>query len=290
MPGLRDHLYRIRHQILGEPLNKGRRSRYLWDYLRWHCRDKWGKRPWTITFENGYRSLVKTHPDHDAGERNIWTRNVDWYDTELIRRVLQKGDTVVDAGCNVGNRTWALADLLSGALLIDAGATAVQRTREHVRLNGLPEDRFHVVHKAVGATPGSITFTDLGGASTLNRVLEAGQQAPPGVRTVVLERTTIDNELQRLGMRPAYMKIDVEGQDLPALQGALNTLRSGCVRLVKFEHNAPEPLQPVLDFWKELGWQVFALDRDRISQDRARLERDMNLFAAPMEVFAMLRG
>jgi FkbM family methyltransferase len=290
MPSLRDHLYRIRHHILAEPLNKGRRLHYLLNYLRWHGWAKWRSTPWTITFENGMRSLVKPHPDHDAGEKNIWTRNVDWYDTELIRRVLKPGDTVVDAGCNVGNRTWALADLLGGALMLDAGATAIARTREHRALNGLPEDRYHIVHKAVGATPGTITFTDLGGASTMNRVLEPGQTAPPGVRTVQLERTTIDNELARLGMRPAYMKIDVEGQDLPALQGAIETLRSGCVRLVKFEHNAPEPLQPVLDFWKELVWEVFALDRDRITQDRARLERDMNLFAAPKEVFGALQG
>lgn len=289
MPSLRDHLYRIRRQILAEPLNKGRRLHYLWNYLRWHGRAKWRSTPWTITFENGMRSLVRPFPDHDAGEMNIWTRNVDWYDTELIRSVLKKSDTIVDAGCNVGNRTWALADMLGGALMIDAGATAVERTTEHRDLNGLSADRFIIVHKAVGATPGTVTFTDLGGASTLNRVLEPGQSAPAGARTVTLERTTIDTELKRLGMKPAYMKIDVEGQDLPALQGAIETLRSGCVRLVKFEHNAPEPLQPVLDFWKELGWEVFTLDRDRISQDRARLERDMNLFAAPKEVFATLK-
>ncbi len=284
---LRDHLYRIRHHILLDPVNKGRRLSYLWDYMRWQLRAKYGDRKWTISFDNGLRSYVYPYPDHDAGEMNIWTRNVDFHDTVLVRRVLRKGDRIVDAGCNVGNRTWALADMLGGALLIDAGAAAIARVQENRGLNGLAPEDFITIHKAVGERPGVVRFTDEGGAYTRNRVLEQ-TVAPAQVPVVEVEMTTIDAEVEKLGWRPTYLKIDVEGQDLPALRGALKTLRSGSVRLVKFEHNASEPLPPLLEFFHALDWKVFTLHKGQISVDPLHLAQEMNLFAAPPEVFAGL--
>lgn len=282
---LRDHLYRIRHHILLDPVNKGRRLRYLWNYLRWQAKGKYGKENWIISFENGLRSYVHPFPDHDAGEMNIWTRNVDFHDTAIVRRILRKGDRIVDAGCNVGNRTWALADMLGGALMIDAGAAAMARVQENRALNGLSPTDFITVHKAVGEQPGVVRFTDEGGAYTRNKVVEAGEEKT-AVRIVEVEMTTIDAEVERLGWQPTYLKIDVEGQDLPALKGALRTLRSGNVRLVKFEHNATEPLPPLLAFFHELGWKVFTVHKGRVSDAQQHLEREMNLLASPAEIFA----
>jgi hypothetical protein len=120
-------------------------------------------------------------------------------------------------------------------------------------------------------------------------VLAPGEQVA-GTRTVELELTTLDNELRRLNMRPAYIKIDVEGQDLNALKGALDTLRSGCVRLVKFEHNEGEPLPPIMELFASLGWTVFTLDRrGRITDDARLIATNMNLMAAPPDVLAMLK-
>lgn len=284
----RDHLYRIRTQVLCEPLNRGRRLHYLWNYLRWFGGARYGTKPWTVTFENGMRSLVMPHPDQNAGELNIWTRNNDFHDTELVRRILKPGDHIVDAGCNVGNRTWALADLLGGALLIDAGEVAVRRTRQHLVLNGLDPKRYIILHKAVGAEAGVVRFTDLGGASTLNRALAHGEQSvEPTVEVAV---TTIDAEVAALGWRPTYIKIDVEGHDLAALRGAWNTLRGGSVRLVKFERLASEPLAAFTDLFDELGWTVFALHRDRIVRDPDALAHTLNLFAAPPETVRSLVG
>ena len=103
-----------------------------------------------------------------------------------------------------------------------------------------------------------------------------------------MEVTTIDRELERIGAQPSYIKVDVEGQDLAVLTGALNTMKSGCVRLVKFEHNPSEPLPPLLDLFDGLGWSVFALDRGLPTMDGAIVARSMNLFAAPPEVLRAL--
>ncbi len=266
----------VKREILHDPLNEGKKMNYLWNYFLWHFIYQ-RRKTWVIYFENGFKSLVKPYPDNDSGENNIWTRNVDYYDTMFIRQQLKKGDYIVDAGCNVGNRTLALADLLSGALLIDAGKPAVQRTREHLQLNQLDLNKFIILHKAVGEKPGMIRFTDLGGANTGNKVLETtGEKVP----TIEVEMNTIDNEVITWGHQPSFIKIDVEGQDLNALKGARQTLLSGTVRLVKFEHNHEDALVPLLEFFESIKWGVFALDnKGRPTLDKNYINKNMNLFA-----------
>jgi FkbM family methyltransferase len=280
----KQHLVTIYLSILKEPLNKGRRSHYLKDYLLWNLLYKYAGRRWVIYFENGYRSYVYPFPDHDAGELNIRTRNVDYYDIEFIRRHLNQGDFIVDAGCNVGNRTWAIADIIGGALMIDAGEVAIKRTLENLLLNGLPAEKFCLIRKAVGDSEGVVSFLDLGGANTVNRVI--GQEVEEGVKTCTVEMTTIDKELSIINRAPTFIKTDLEGHDLLALKGAVNTLKGGTVRLVKFEHNQTEPLDPLLSFFEALDWKVFALDRLGKPTDKPRyISQNMNLFAAPKHYY-----
>lgn len=284
---VRRHGKQIWRHVLSEPLNRGKRIALLRNYVDWHLRYKHRGRRWVISFENGLQSHVYPYPDHDAGELNIWTANVDFHDLQLARTVLEKGDFIVDAGCNVGNRTLALADMLSGALLIDAGNVAVQRCRENLRLNGLDEGAFSVLEAAVGDAPGEVLFTDTGGASTANKVV-SDECTTANVRRVSV--TTIDREVERMGRVPAFIKIDVEGQDYSALTGAASTLRSGKVRLVKFERAPEEPLDQFRSFFQNLGWQLFALDRlGRVTNGENVVRDSLNLFAAPPSVYAELQ-
>jgi len=277
---VRAHKRQLVHELFREPLNQGKRAQFFRNYISWHLFHKHLGRRWIVQFDNGYQSYVYSYPDHDAGEVNIWTRNVDWYDIRLIREVISPGDFVVDAGCNVGNRTLAIADLAKGALLIDAGKTAVDRTRENIQLNNLDPTAFQVVHKAVGSKCGSVEFTNLGGASTLNRVVDSSESGD--VETVTIEMTTLDKELNRIGQSPSFIKVDVEGQDLEVLKGTANTIRSGCVKLIKFERNKSEPLEPIKEFFEGFEWGVFALnDKGLITEDKNAINKNMNLFAAP---------
>jgi FkbM family methyltransferase len=276
----KSHLFTIYWSILKEPLNRGRRLHYLQNYLLWNLRYKYAGQRWVIKFENGYRSYVYPFPDHDAGELNIQTRNVDYFDIEFIRKHIRTGDFIVDAGCNVGNRTLAIADLIGGALLIDAGEVAIKRSLENLLLNGLSPENYFLVKKAVGDTTGTVFFSDFGGANTVNRVIS--EKENNAVKTYPVEMTTIDQELSAINRSPSFIKTDLEGHDLLALQGAVNTLRSGTVRLVKFEHNQSEPLEPLLEFFEALSWKVFALDRrGKPTDQEAYIGRNMNLFAAP---------
>ena len=145
-------------------------------------------------------------------------------------------------------------------------------------------NKFIVLHKAVGEKEGVIRFTDLGGASTQNKVVD--EHTGHSEKVVEVEMTTIDKEVAHYNLTPSFIKTDVEGQDLNALKGALNTLKSGSVRIVKFEHIGDNPLQPILQFFDQLKWRVFSLDNmGKPTLEESRMSGELNLFAMPEQAF-----
>src|SRR5690349_17143240 len=131
MNRVKRNIAQIYFEILKEPLNAGRKVKFLTNFFQWKFFHKYRGKRWIIELENGLRSYVYPYPDHDAGEVNIWTRNVDFYELQFVRHHLRRGDFVCDVGCNIGNRTLALADLIGGGMLFDAGAKAVERAKEN---------------------------------------------------------------------------------------------------------------------------------------------------------------
>jgi len=94
----------------------------------------------------------------------------------------------------------------------------VGRIRELLRLNDLG-GRVAIVAKAVGSEPSEqeLLLDEEGG------YVQAAQF--PGTvrgswRKIVLQTTTLDAECGRLGFSPTLLKIDIEGYEWEALQGA----------------------------------------------------------------------
>jgi len=270
--------YRIWRDILREPLNRGQRSKLLARYARWHLWDKPRQRTTTVTLQNGMLSLV--HPDSDSGEANIFTVNVDYNDNAFVRKHLEAGDFIIDAGCNVGNRTLVLADIIGGALLVDANPLCLGRARENIELNGLDPARFHFVAKAVGSCPGVVRFTGLGGTSTINRIPAPGETE---VETVEVERSTLDLEWAALGRPPCtFLKLDLEGHDYDALLGARELLSSPDMRLVRFERLPGDELAKYQRLFDDIGWCLFTLeDRGLPTREAGALRNSRNLLAMP---------
>ncbi len=281
MNRLKTNIAQIYFEILKEPLNNGRRAKYLVNFIRWKLLYKYFNRRWTIQLENGLRSFVYPFPDHDAGEVNIWTRNVDFYELQFVRSHLQSGDVVCDVGCNIGNRTLALADMVSGGILFDAGSKAIERAKENFTFNNL-DSKFTFLHKAVGANAGRIYFTDLGGASTLNKIVNKGDA---GLHCIEVELTTLNEEVRKLNLKPTFIKIDTEGYDLEVLKGATELIKCGHLRLIQLERLRNTSIESFEEFFNSLDWIMFALEKDRPTQNSCVLAQSQNLFAAPKEYF-----
>jgi len=281
MNRLKRNIAQIYFEILKEPLNAGRRARFLIDFFRWKLLYKHFNRRWIIQLENGFHSFVYPFPDHDAGEVNIWTRNVDFYELQFVRSHLQPGDVVCDVGCNIGNRTLALADMINGGILFDAGSKAIERAKENFTFNNL-DSKFIFIHKAVGAIAGTIHFTDLGGASTQNKIVNNDSQ---DTHRIEIELTTLNKEVRKLNLKPSFIKIDTEGYDLEVLKGATELIKGGYLRLIQFERLRNTDVKSFEEFFNSLGWCVFTLLKGQPTQNPDDVTKSQNLFAAPKEYF-----
>ena len=195
------HLYRMIKVVCLDPLNRGRRLAFLRNYLYWFLWARPRGKKLLVALENGLQTWV--HPDSDSGVSMLFTRNVDYYDDRYIRSQLQPGDFIVDAGCNVGNRTLALADLLGGALLLDSNPICLQRLEANFSLNQLELARFERVAKAVGAESGVIYFSDFGGTHCSNQVISAEEAARGKAREVPV---TVVKRLHGHSKQPAVVR------------------------------------------------------------------------------------
>ena len=125
-----------------------------------------------------------------------------------LRRLARRGYRCFDVGSNNGYYAMALTRLTGvGAVAIEFAPEGLERIRRNLARNG-----------ALGA---SVRLVE----AYLTSVVEPAQRA-----------TTLDRLSEDLGARPDLLKIDVEGAELTALQGAENLLAQRRPHLVVETH------------------------------------------------------
>lgn len=157
--------------------------------------------------------------------------------TSWLRSVVREGMTVIDVGANVGQMTLEMAVLVGPrgrVFAIEPGEGNLEYLREHVQGNGL-SDRVEVIAAACAEVDGGEVTFFIGSTDGVSSVgsghnivgAEAitKQGANLHVRQVRVPRVSIDGMCARLGIRPAVIKIDVEGAELLVMKGAQETLR-----------------------------------------------------------------
>jgi FkbM family methyltransferase len=194
--------------------------------------------------------------------RSIWTTGV--YDltvSEVLARLIRPGDTMLDAGANVGYMT-VLAGLAAGTsgrvlawephpelyAVLQQNVRSIPYTVKHAdirvrnaALGETPQKAHLVVPREVDANDG-LSF--IGEASGIERSIP-----------VIVE--TID---QAIGLEQiAVMKLDVEGSELRVLEGAADALLSGRVTHVVFEDHAAPTDSKVIRLLLSRGYEVFSV-------------------------------
>ncbi|MBN2541793.1 FkbM family methyltransferase [bacterium] len=267
------------YRIFFDSHNAGNRVKSFYSYLKWHLYNKPFNKITHASLINGYRIII--HPDSDSGVADIYYPR-EWHNLTFIRNNLPERAFIIDAGCNIGNRTLTLADKISGALMIDANELSLTRLKENFELNKVNLDNYHIVNAALGDKPGEVFFTDFGGTSTQNKIIN-DFNPDPNTKAIKVRMTTIDEEMRRTGNPEChFIKTDVEGYDLQALRGAVNTIKNNPIRLIMFEKWKTVPIEDFISFFSYLNWRIFAID-DKFNKIYSRdiIEYKRNLFAEP---------
>ncbi|MDG4825116.1 FkbM family methyltransferase [Asanoa sp. WMMD1127] len=160
-----------------------------------------------------------------------------------------RGGTAVDIGAWYGPWTRGLRRIADRVVALEPAADLAHRVA-----TAYPDVR--VVEAAASDHLGAATlWLPAGGSGVGTSSIEGGA----GVGTTV-RRVTVDS-LDLADVR--FMKIDVEGHELPALRGAEQTVRRDRPLLLVEVEERIQPIEPVLALLAEWGYRPFVLPRDR---------------------------
>lgn len=163
----------------------------------------------------------------------------DWYaglydrrELGVLRKLLDAGGDFVDVGAHVGMYTVAAAVALRGGgrvLALEPNPVARAQLEENIGLNDCRE--VMVVARAAAEESGTGLLHVPLTPDTSFSSLEGGRFAEG--EPLPVERTTVDAEVERLGLEPVLVKIDVEGAELAVLAGMAHTLENRPVLLIE---------------------------------------------------------
>jgi FkbM family methyltransferase len=177
--------------------------------------------------------------------RPAW-RNLSWNPDEYaaFRDAITRGDVVIDAGANAGGYAVLFGQWVGPeghVYAFEPEPRAFAALADHVTLNGLGA-RVVPVRAAVAEQSGPARLR-LAPASGLSRLTNAAFVESQDLHVTA---TSIDDFCARSNIRPSFIKIDVEGAELPALRGARKTIASAGPELRVYVE-----MHPAL--WPELG-------------------------------------
>jgi FkbM family methyltransferase len=144
---------------------------------------------------------------------------------------LQPGDTFLDVGANCGWLSIRAARRVGRGgrvIAFEPSPILVDILRYHAKVNRLPQ--IIVVPKAVSDSDNEAPFFLLNGGFSFRNSLTIGRDDVPFVRPedklrITVPTVTLDRYCAQHDLRPALVKIDVEGAELEVLEGCRELLR-----------------------------------------------------------------
>jgi FkbM family methyltransferase len=184
----------------------------------------------------------------------------DRYELDLVRRHLRAGGDFVDVGAHIGVYTVAAALALRGrgrVLALEPNPAARSQLEENLRINDC--DNVVVSGRAASDAVGNSVLHVPDTSDPSFSSLEAGRFAEG--EPLAVETTTLDREVDAAGLRPAVIKIDVEGSELRVLAGMERTLESTPVLLVEVSAESGAEFERRLE---RLGYRAFRVAHRRL--------------------------
>lgn len=195
-----------------------------------------------------------------AGEHGYWLGSYEMNKRQAFEAEIEPGTVIYDIGANVGYFS-LLAAVLTGkegkVFAFEPLPRNIEFLRKHIELNKMAQ--ISVIEAAVSDHSGEAYF-DLGASSAMGHLSEAGEMR---VRMVCLDEMLDKGEL----LPPDYIKLDVEGAEYEALQGARQLLEIHRPVLFLDTHNR-KAHNLTIALLEEIGYRFKILDGRDMQETR----------------------
>ena len=166
---------------------------------------------------------------------NVYWGMVEYKDMSFLLHCLRKDDVLIDCGANIGAYT-ILASKVIGAksIAFEPHPETVKRFIDQISVNRI-NNSVTIIQKAVGNKIGKINFTNvIGTGSVLNKVKI--EKSDTENETINVDVTTLDHQLKNID-KNYIIKIDIEGYEYAAVQGAKSLLMNNNLIALIIENN-----------------------------------------------------
>ena len=147
-------------------------------------------------------------------------------------QAVKQGDVVVDGGANVG--VFVLDSLNRGAkkvIAFEPSGENLECLRRNFP-NEIRDGRVVIVPKGLWDKTMVVRFAVFSGDQSVNKIIGEGEIAPAGSQVFEIPVTSVDECKRELNLpRIDYIKLDIEGAERHALEGARDTIQNDKPRL-----------------------------------------------------------
>jgi FkbM family methyltransferase len=195
-----------------------------------------------------------------AANHGYWIGSYEFHKRLLFERTIPQGSIVFDLGGFTGYYT-LLASVLVGpsgrVFVFEPLPRNLRYLKQHLVLNKV--NNVSVIEAAVSDRNGILSFQE-GPSSARGRLDEKGDLL---VRAISLDEMIESGELAD----PQYMKVDVEGAEMKALQGAVKLLER-CHPTLFIDTHGKEVHIQCCHFLEDLGYRLEAIDGKAIPESK----------------------
>ena len=151
-----------------------------------------------------------------------------------LRATLRPGDVMIDPGTNIGYISAVAADLLGPegqVISLEPSRTCFARLSGYLALPNV-----ELLHAALYDKPGHSRFCDTPRVIARGFACLAEIEEPEDATVYEIECLTVDDICEARSIRSIrYLKLDIEGAELAALQGARRMLDAGAIDYILVE-------------------------------------------------------